>query len=234
MSGVKMHGRGPGKAVALGAVALLGLLLSAQTASAALLTLDDVTLPGDPVVVVHGVDDNDADGATNPPAAEGVANAINNNTTKYLNFNDYGSGFIVTPSQGAGVGGTIVRGIRLYSANDAPERDPSSFLLEGAATANGPFTVIYGSTITLPGGGANRNPGGEEINPNVHDYAEVLFANAVSYSAYRVTFPTLRDASGANSMQIGEVELLGTIIPEPTTLGLLGLGALGLLRRRRA
>ena len=34
-------------------------------------------------------------------------------------------------------------------------------------------------------------------------------------------------------MQIGEVELLGTIIPEPATLGLVSIAALGLLRRRR-
>jgi hypothetical protein len=224
-----MQRRGPGKAAALGAVALLGLVLSAKSASAALLTLDDVTLPGDPVVLVNGV--NDADTASGPPpAAEGVTMAIDNTTTKYLNFLDYGSGFIVTPSRGI----STVRGIRLYSANDAPERDPSSFILEGAASANGPFTVIYGSNITLPGGGDNRNPGGLALDPNTQDYAEVLFANTTPYTAYRVTFPTLRDGSAANAMQIGEVELLGTIVPEPASLGLLALGALATLRRRRA
>jgi hypothetical protein len=36
-------------------------------------------------------------------------------------------------------------------------------------------------------------------------------------------------------MQIGEIELLGSIVPEPATFGLLGSGLLGcgLLRRRR-
>ena len=33
----------------------------------------------------------------------------------------------------------------------------------------------------------------------------------VSYRSYRVTFPTLKDAAAANSMQIGEVELLGQV-----------------------
>lgn len=225
MSGLKMH-RVNGVA-ALGAVALFACVLS-TSASAALLTLDDVTLPGDPITVVNGVNDSDPNFGP-PPAAEGVDKAIDNTTTKYLNFLDYGSGFVVTPSRGV----SVVRGIRLYSANDAPERDPSSFLLEGAASPNGPFTVIYGSNITLPGGGDNRNPGGQALNPDTQDFAAVLFANSTQYATYRVTFPTLRDGSAANAMQIGEVELLGTIIPEPTTLGLLGLGALGLLRRRR-
>jgi hypothetical protein len=226
-----MHRRGTGTVAALG-IALAASIFSARSASAALLTLDDVTLPGDPVQVVSGADDA-APVTPNPPAAEGAANAIDNTTNKYLNFQDYGSGFIVTPSRGP----SIVRVIRLYTANDAPERDPSSFLLEGSTTgANGPFTVIYGSTVTLPG---NRNataPAGSPgtpIDPNTQNFVDVGFANTTAYTAYRVTFPTLRDGVNANAMQIGEVELLGTVVPEPATLGLLSLGALGLLRRRR-
>jgi PEP-CTERM motif len=225
MSGVKMHRRGLGKAVTLGAVALLGLVLSAQTASAALLTLDDVTLPGDPIVIVNGVNDTDT-AAGPPPATEGVANAIDNTTNKYLNFLDYGSGFIVTPSQGI----SNVKAIRLYSANDAPARDPASFIIEGAASPNGPFTLIYGQNVQL---GA-RNPAGQPINPNTQNFVDVSFPNTANYATYRVTFPTLSNAGSDVGMQIAEVELLGTIIPEPTTLGILGLGALGLLRRRRA
>jgi hypothetical protein len=218
-----MHRRGT--VAALG-VALAASIFSARSASAALLTLDDVTLPGDPIQVVNGSDD--APPVTpNPPAAEGVANAIDNTTNKYLNFQDYGSGFIVTPSRGP----SIVRVVRLYTANDAPERDPSSFILEGSTTgANGPFTVIYGSTVTLPG---NRNAAGAAINPDTQNFVDVAFANTTQYTAYRLTFPTLRDGVNANSMQIAEVELLGTVVPEPATLGLLSLGALGLLRRRR-
>ena len=222
MSGLKMHRRGAGIAAALFAG-----VLSAQTASAALLTLDDVTLPGDPIQVVNGVNDSDSAGGP-PPAAEGVTNAIDNTTNKYLNFVDFGSGFIVSPSRGP----SIVRGIRIYSANDAAGRDPASFILEGAASPNGPFTAIYGSNITLPGGGENRNPTGLPLDPNTQDFAAVLFANSTPYATYRVTFPTLRD-SGDIGMQIAEVELLGTIVPEPATLGLVSIGALGLLRRRR-
>ena len=211
------------KGAAIAAIVLTAMM--AQSASAALLTLDDVTLPGDPVVLVNGA--NDTDGSSGPPpAAEGVANAIDNTTNKYLNFLDFGSGFIVTPSRGL----SNVRAIRIYSANDASSRDPSSFILEGAQSPTGPFQIIYGSTVTLPG---DRNPTGQPINPDTQNFTTVSFNNTVNYTTYRVTFPTLRDAIAAGSMQIAEVELLGTIIPEPASLGLLGLATLGLLRRRR-
>ena len=220
MSGVKMHRRGAGIAAALFAG-----IVSAQSASAALLTLDDVTLPGDPVLVVNGV--NDGDGSSGPPpATEGVANAIDNTTNKYLNFLDFGSGLIVSPSRGP----SNVKAIRIYSANDASARDPSSFILEGAQSPNGPFSVIYGSTITLPG---DRNAAGLPIDPNTQAFTTVSFVNNATYNSYRITFPTLRDAVAGGSMQIAEVELLGTIIPEPAALGLVSIGALGLLRRRR-
>ena len=206
------------------ALAVLGLAIYAGQASAALLTLDDVTTPTDPVLVVSGTNDSDTS-AGPPPAAEGAANAIDNTTNKYLNFLDYGSGFIVTPRALS-----TVRGIRLYTANDSPDRDPASFLLEGAASATGPFTVIYGSNVTLPG---DRNASGQPLTPNTQNFVDVLFNNVTSYGAYRVTFPTLRNGVGANSMQIAEVELLGTIIPEPGSLALLAIGSLGLLARRR-
>src|SRR5262249_6085400 len=82
----------------------------------------DVTQPGDPIYA----------SSSNSPGSEGVANAIDNTQAKYLNFDTRNpdnppSGFAVSPS----VGGTRVIGMTITSANDAPERDPSTVTLEG-------------------------------------------------------------------------------------------------------
>lgn len=228
MSGVKMHRRGVGSAVAI-----LACVLAARSASAAVFTLDDVTMPGDPITIVNGFNDTDTASGP-PPAAEGVTNAIDNTTNKYLNFLDYGSGFVVVPTAQTANGTlpTIVEAIRLYAANDAPARDPGSFLLEGATTPNGPFTFIAANNVSL---GA-RNPTGQPVtteNINNLNFVTVSFPNNTPYFAYRVTFPTVVNGASDIGMQIAEVELLGTVVPEPATLGLVSIGALGLLRRRR-
>lgn len=173
------------------------------------LSLIDVTAPGDFIVPT----------SNNSPGAEQVPNAIDNNiATKYLNFDRLNTGFTVTPALGL----TLVRGLTLQSANDAPERDPASFTLEGSndgvlfsliASGNVPAFTARFQTQTL------------------------TFDNSVPFLKYRLLFPTVV-GPGGNSMQIGEVELLGNVaaapVPEPATaaLGAMGLGGL-LLRRRR-
>ena len=88
------------------AVSLAMLVTPAQA------QLSDVTQPGDPLIP----------SSSNSPEGEAVANAIDGQPTKYLNFdscqnnNFIPSGFIVTPS----IGATHMRGISLQSANDAP------------------------------------------------------------------------------------------------------------------
>ena len=228
MSGKKMHRRGVGSAVAV-----LCSVLAAQSASAAVFTLDDVTTPGDPITIVNGFNDTDT-AAGAPPAAEGVTNSIDNTTNKYLNFLDYGSGFVVVPTARTANGTlpTIVEAIRLYAANDAPARDPASFLLEGAATPGGPFTFIAANNVSLGARNATGQPVTTENITNLN-FVTVSFPNNTPYFAYRVTFPTVVNGASDIGMQIAEVELLGTVVPEPATLGLVSIGALGLLRRRR-
>src|SRR5688572_17085880 len=87
----------------------LSALLASTTA---LWAQSDITQPGDPIFA----------SSANSPGSEGVANAIDGKTTKYLNF-DSGrdgavagfspSGFAVSPS----VGVTHVTGMAIQSAN---------------------------------------------------------------------------------------------------------------------
>src|SRR2546425_13296946 len=100
-------------------VSMLSLSLHAQ--------LVDVTQPGDPIVPT----------SNNSPGSEGVANAIDNQPTKYLNFDRLNTGFTVTPR----IGLSVVQCLTLTSANDAPERDPASFTLEGSYDGTN-FTLI--------------------------------------------------------------------------------------------
>lgn len=200
----------------------LGMVALAATSSWA---QSDVTVPGDAIELVNG--ENDGDGNSGPPpAGEVVEHAIDDVTQKYLNFLDLGSGFKVTP----GIGPTVLTGLRFYTANDAIERDPASYKLEGSNDGT-EYTLISEGGLALPEG---RNPGGAvPIDPLTQFLQEVSFTNDDAYTSYRVTFPTLRDAAAANSMQIAEVELLGRVVPEPSTLVLGGMAIAGLFAARR-
>ena len=145
--------------------------------------LVDVTTPGD---VIIGT-------STRSPGGEEVDKAIDNTSaTKYLNFDKLDTGFTVTPGKGA----SIVTGMRLTSANDAPNRDPTSFVLSGSQTG-GTFTEIA------------RGPIPDFTNR--FTTVSVSFTNEVAYNHYRLIFPTLRNAAADVAMQIAEVEFLGYV-----------------------
>ena len=170
---------------------------------------EDVTTPGDFVDPT----------SNNSPGNETSENAIDNtSTTKYLNFDKLNAGFTVTPS----VGDTVVVGLRLTSANDAPERDPTSFILSASRD---------GTTFT------------EIARGSIPDFTarfftvQVAFTNTKAYLYYRLLFPTVRNAATANSMQISEVELLGYVgVPPPDFLDLIqtDIGAQMFARRTSA
>lgn len=153
----------------------------------------DVTQPGDPIVAT----------SNNSPGSEGVANAIDNQPTKYLNFDRVNTGFTVTPS----VGGTLVSGITLTSANDAPDRDPATYRLEGSLDGSAFFEISSGSVPSFGPTGTNR------FYKNF-----IFFSNPRAYRAYRLIFPTTAGNSTC-CMQVAEVELLGVVsdLPQDVT-----------------
>jgi len=162
----------------------------------------DVTSPDDVIIGIpdDGVTTGGADNGW--PAAEYPALAIDNDVaTKFLHFkgNVEPTGIQVTPA----VGATVVTGIALTTANDAVERDPTSFELYGSNEGiEGPYTLIASGDIV--------DFAGAEAWPRFTKNATpITFENEVAYTNYQLLFPTVRDAASANSMQIAEIELIG-------------------------
>ena len=163
---------------------VLGGLLAQQPTTQA---QGDVTQPGDPVI---GSSDNS-------PGSERVPNAIDNQPTKYLNFDTTGtdpvpSGLVVSPS----VGLTVVTGLTIQSANDAVERDPKSIKLEGSndeapTWEDGSWEVIYENDAIEPW--VDLFPDGDRFQTQ-----EFSFANNMPFLHYRLTVIEVQ-GEGANS-----------------------------------
>jgi WD40 repeat protein len=90
----------------------------------------------------------------------------------------------------------VAESVQFMSANDAPERDPVTFVLEGQHTASGQldWKVIASGETSLP---ASRGFFGPIVR----------FKNVQFFDAFRFTFPMLRDSCSANSMQLGAVRV---------------------------
>ena len=98
----------------------------------------------DPIAAVRGINDSDSDPEPSP-GGEQVEQTIDNLGQKHLSFYDLGSGLIVEPV----VGPTVLSGLRVYPANDAPERDPASYVLEGSNGSHPPLDP--GSAVIVVG-----------------------------------------------------------------------------------
>lgn len=154
--------------------------------------------PADPIVAI----DADPPGsASSHPAGEAPGNVVDQDSgTKYLNFAKDNSGFIVTPASGA----STIQSLVLTTANDAEARDPASYQIYGTndpitSTNNSlgdaeSWTLISAGDLALPAARTTLGP-------------VVSFANATSYTSYKVVFPTLKNSAGTNSMQVADAQL---------------------------
>jgi hypothetical protein len=100
--------------------------------------------------------------------------------------------------------------LQLFTADDAPERDPASYILYGSASALGGsaganipisgLTKIAEGTVTL------RDA--RKAGPTM-----IQFANSSAYTSYVVVFPTVRNPATSTLTQISEVQLAQGIDP---------------------
>ncbi len=200
------------------AVLLLGTV--APTKAEDLLSPDDTFFGGQVIgdnfeIGREGV----AAGVNNWPGAEGPQHAVDGVGQKYLNFGEFNSGIVITPQAGPSVATTL----KLWTANDAQERDPASYELYGtnAPLGDGPFPVatfslIASGDLALP---TSRNPGGAVALNDANLQTVEFNGNGTVYTSYMIIFPTVRNAAGANSMQIAEIQLEGSSGPLGDTDG---------------
>ena len=106
---------------------------------------------------------------------------------KYLNFDKLDTGLTITTAGG------VVTGLGLTSANDAPDRDPASFVLSGSNDGGATLTEIASGDVPAFGARFERH--------------EVSFANEASYTTYKLIFPTVANADGANRSEEHTSEL---------------------------
>lgn len=129
-----------------------------------------------------------------------------------------------------GTDGIQLTSITMTSSNDSPNRDPGVWSIEGSNDTTDGFDGTWETVMAGPGAvWTERN--------QVLEFSTVageVFSTEL-YTAFRLNTQSVR---GGSDFALGELELFGTFeaapIPEPTSAALLGLGALAMVRRRRA
>ncbi len=169
-------------------------------------TLADVLQPGDTI--------SDSGENYPTPAGLGVTNVMDGTLTPYLNYGGSGTniapfsgpvGFIVAPH----LGSTVVSALRFITATNASVSDPADFMLEGSNDGGNTWTTIVADMpLALP---VTRNVvNAVPINLTNQALQEVDFANATAYGTYRLTVQSVRTPATANSMQVAEIQFLGS------------------------
>lgn len=181
----------------IAAVAASALSLEPQPATAV-----SLFTPSDTVIGI----DTDVVPDTSYPGGEPPGNTVDQSVapfTKYLNFGGPRTGIIVTPAFGS----SIVQSLQLRSANDAPNRDPLTYDLYGTndaiTSADNSFGNLENWTLISSGASGLETDPGRNALGTIQDFG----ANSSAYTSYKVVFPTLRDFTNTNSMQVDDVAL---------------------------
>lgn len=149
------------------------------------------------------------------PNNEGPEHLIDDVGQKYLNFGEHNTGAIITPN----IGCSIVDAIKFWTANDFGSRDPASYELYGTnKSISGSkhylsdFYLLSEGNLTLP---VSRNSNGNSALDDLNSQT-ISFTNTSSYTSYLLYFPSVKNKSSANSMQLGEVQVFGSTCSDPT------------------
>ncbi|MFK8010235.1 MAG: T9SS type A sorting domain-containing protein [Saprospiraceae bacterium] len=136
-------------------------------------------------------------GSVNSPFAEGPQEIIDQNSmTKFLDFFAAdGMGFEVDM---LGVT-SVVNTIQIVTANDAPERDPTTYEIFGSTDGTNYTTIVTGEIPCVA----------ERFLPRYFG-----FPNTIAYSFYRVNFTGVCGTS--DIIQVADVQLYPTIGNAPT------------------
>lgn len=100
---------------------------------------------------------------------------------------------------------TLVVGLRIFTADANPERDPADYTLEGSLDGT-TFHHIASGALNLP---LDRNAASVFLDPITMAEEEIFFVNTTPYPIYRLTFNHTRNDTAANSLQVAEVQFLG-------------------------
>jgi hypothetical protein len=180
-----------------------------------------ILAPANPVRAVNFGDES------RYPFGERPALALDQLTnTKYLNFGEENAGLIITNVEGA----RQVVAMRLTTANDAPDRDPASYMLFGTNDLISSLDNTDGlndENWSFISAGALTLPAARQDSTTL-----VPIAATTAYKSFKLVFPTVKNAAATNSMQIADVQLY---VPEPAAMAmaLIGLVTLCGAGRRR-